>query len=153
MLNNKMQVQAIEHGTVIDHIAPGMGIRILKFFDLTDKTDCITVGLNLPTADGHRKDIIKIENTLFSPEQANQLSLFAESATINIINDFNVVEKYAVKLPEAVVAVLSCPNSNCISHDEPVDSRFYVKTRLDIIKLSCHYCEKAFQPRIFKELS
>ncbi|ROS05287.1 aspartate carbamoyltransferase regulatory subunit [Sinobacterium caligoides] len=149
---NKMQVRAIEVGTVIDHIPQGMGIRILKFFQLTDKPDCITIGLNLRTASGDRKDIIKIENTQFTREQANQLSLFAGEATINVIDNYNVVDKYTVNLPETVVGVLSCPNSNCITHEEQVSSRFHVKVRAEVVNLSCHYCEKSYQPRVFKEL-
>lgn len=152
MTDHKLQVEAIAQGTVIDHIPAGMGIRILKFFQLTDQDQPITVGLNLRSKQQQQKDIIKVENTVFSVEQANQLALFAKDATINVIDDYQVVEKYRVNLPEAVNAVLSCPNSNCISHDEPVDSRFYVKEATDEVSLKCHYCEKSFSQTLFSEL-
>lgn len=152
MTEHKLQVEAISRGTVIDHIPSGMGIRILKFFQLTDQQEPITVGLNLRSKQQSQKDIIKVENTVFSVEQANQLALFAKDATINVIDDYQVVEKYRVSLPDAVNAVLSCPNSNCISHDEPVDSRFYVKGGKKEVSLKCHYCEKTFSQSLFNEL-
>lgn len=152
MTDHKLQVEAIAQGTVIDHIPAGMGIRILKFFQLTDQQQPITVGLNLRSKQSQQKDIIKVENTVFTVEQANQLALFAKGATINVIDDYQVVEKYRVSLPEAVNAVLSCPNSNCISHDEPVDSRFYVKEGEQEVTLKCHYCEKSFSQKLFSEL-
>lgn len=152
MTDRKLQVEAISHGTVIDHIPAGMGIRILKFFQLTHQQQPITVGLNLRSKQQSQKDIIKVENTVFTVEQANQLALFAQNATINVIDDYQVVEKYHVELPEAVNAVLSCPNSNCISRDEPVNSRFYVKEKLSEIALKCHYCEKTFAQKLFSEL-
>ncbi|MDJ3474139.1 aspartate carbamoyltransferase regulatory subunit, partial [Salmonella enterica] len=40
--------------------------------------------------------------------------------------------------------VLVCPNSNCISHAEPVSSSFAVKKRANDIALKCKYCEKEF---------
>lgn len=152
MTDRKMQVEAISQGTVIDHIPSGMGIRILKFFQLTDQQEPITVGLNLRSKHQCQKDIIKVENTVFSVEQANQLALFAKNATINVIDDYKVVEKYTVSLPDAVNTVLSCPNSNCISHHEPVASRFYVKEGKDEVALKCHYCEKTFSQSLFSEL-
>ncbi|GAA5219255.1 aspartate carbamoyltransferase regulatory subunit [Corallincola platygyrae] len=151
-METKMTVEAITHGTVIDHIPAGQGVRILRFFQLTDGQERITVGLNLRSKNSGVKDIIKIENTVFTAEQANQLALFAPNATVNLINNYEVVDKFRVSLPDQINAVLSCPNSNCISHDEPVDSKFYVAVKQSKVKLKCHYCEKSFSERLFKEL-
>ena len=105
----------------------------------------------MPTHNGLGKDLIKVENTFISDEQANQLALFAPQATINQIKDFKVVNKFQVQLPDAFIGVLSCPNSNCICHNEPVKTRFYVKNNTQL-KLKCHYCEKTFNPSFFNEL-
>ncbi|MCE0558906.1 MULTISPECIES: aspartate carbamoyltransferase regulatory subunit [unclassified Motilimonas] len=150
-MKKKLEVQAIENGSVIDHIAAGKGVKILKFFQLTDTNQKITIGLNLPTGGNTTKDLIKIENTQITGVQANQLALFAPDATINLIDDYDVVKKFKVALPEAISGVLACPNSNCISHNEPVDSLFYIKQKQQI-KLKCHYCEKSFATSFFKEL-
>ena len=99
-----------------------------------------------------QKDLIKVENTVFDENQANQLALFAPNATINVIEDFEVVRKFHVSTPEQVKAVFACPNSNCISHNEPIDSNFYVRHQQQDIKLKCHYCEKTFDRSLFSEL-
>lgn len=151
MNNQKLQVEAIQNGSVIDHIPAQQGIKILKFFKLAQANEKITVGLNLSKNNGRRKDLIKVENTFISDEQANQLALFAPDATINQIKNFNVVNKFKVKLPDAFVGVLACPNSNCISHNEPVQTQFYVNKRSEL-KLKCHYCEKSFDRSFFNEL-
>ncbi|WP_199405196.1 MULTISPECIES: aspartate carbamoyltransferase regulatory subunit [Corallincola] len=151
-METKMTVEAIAHGTVIDHIPAGQGVRILRFFQLTDGNERITVGLNLRSGDSQVKDIIKVENNVFTAEQANQLALFAPNATVNLIDNYQVVDKFHVTLPEQISSVLSCPNSNCISHDEPVNSRFFVAVKHEKVKLKCHYCEKSFSERLFKEL-
>ncbi len=151
-MKKKLQVEAIAHGTVIDHVPAGQGIKILKFFQLSAAQERITVGLNLPSKDQQRKDLIKVENTVFDENQANQLALFAPNATINVIEDFEVVRKFHVATPEQIKAVFACPNSNCISHNEPVDSHFYVRKHNDSTKLKCHYCEKSFHLSLFPEL-
>jgi len=151
MNDHKLQVEAIQDGSVIDHIPAQQGIKILKFFKLAQANEKITVGLNLHKNNGKRKDLIKVENTFISDEQANQLALFAPGATINQIKNFNVVNKFKVKLPDAFVGVLSCPNNNCISHNEPVQTQFYVNKGSEL-KLKCHYCEKSFDRSFFNEL-
>ncbi|WP_026957565.1 aspartate carbamoyltransferase regulatory subunit [Aliagarivorans taiwanensis] len=151
-MKKQLQVEAIQHGTVIDHIPAGQGIKILKFFHLADDNKRITVGLNLPSGNRPNKDLIKIEDTTFSEEQANQLALFAPNATVNLINEFDVVKKFKVALPEQITRVFACPNSNCISHNEPVDSRFHVRSNDGDTKLKCHYCEKSYSTNLFSEL-
>ncbi|WP_026339404.1 aspartate carbamoyltransferase regulatory subunit [Psychromonas ossibalaenae] len=150
-MQKKLQVEAIQHGSVIDHIPAQQGVKILKFFKFTQTNEKITIGLNLSTHNGKSKDLIKVENTFISDEQANQLALFAPNATINQIKDFKVVNKFPVQLPSSFIGVLACPNSNCISHNEPVKTRFYVNNKTTL-KLKCHYCEKSFQRSFFTEL-
>lgn len=144
MNKNQLQVEAIHNGTVIDHIPAGQGIKILQLFGLVQTHEKITVGLNLPSRALGAKDIIKVENTRLSAAQANQLALFAPQATVNLIEDFEVVEKLQLHLPEKVEGVFSCPNSNCISHNEPVASKFRVRAVDGQVRFRCRYCEKSF---------
>jgi len=142
--DNKLQVEAIKRGTVIDHIPAQIGFKLLTLFKLTETDQRITIGLNLPSGEMGRKDLIKIENTFLTDEQVNQLSLYAPQATVNRIDEYEVVGKSRPSLPERIENVLVCPNSNCISHAEPVSSSFSVKKRADDIALKCKYCEKEF---------
>ena len=129
--DNKLQVEAIKRGTVIDHIPAQVGFKLLTLFKLTETDQRITIGLNLPSGEMGRKDLIKIENTFLTDEQVNQLSLYAPQATVNRIDDYEVVGKSRPSLPDRIDSVLVCPNSNCISHAEPVSSSFAVKKRAD----------------------
>lgn len=152
-MDRKLQVEAIEQGTVIDHIPAGKGIKILRFLQLADTDLRLTIGLNLPTANHQKKDLIKIADAVLAPEQANQLALFAPTATINVIDNYSVVKKFQVALPDAIQGIFQCPNSNCITHSEPVPSHFYVQeTQTKGTKLKCHYCEKIFATSLFSEL-
>ena len=52
--DNKLQVEAIKRGTVIDHIPAQVGFKLLTLFKLTETDQRITIGLNLPS--GERPD-------------------------------------------------------------------------------------------------
>ena len=129
--DNKLQVEAIKRGTVIDHIPAQIGFKLLSLFKLTETDQRITIGLNLPSGEMGRKDLIKIENTFLSEDQVDQL-----------------VGKSLPSLPERIDNVLVCPNSNCISHAEPVSSSFAVRKRANDIALKCKYCEKEFSHNV-----
>lgn len=116
--DNKLQVEAIKRGTVIDHIPAQIGFKLLSLFKLTETDQRITIGLNLPSGEMGRKDLIKIENTFLSEDQVDQLALYAPQATVNRIDNYEVVGKSRPSLPERIDNVLVCPNSNCISHAE-----------------------------------
>ncbi|CND77343.1 TPA: aspartate carbamoyltransferase regulatory subunit [Yersinia enterocolitica] len=146
--DNKLQVEAIKCGTVIDHIPAQIGFKLLSLFKLTETDQRITIGLNLPSKCSGRKDLIKIENTFLTEQQANQLAMYAPDATVNRIDNYEVVKKLTLSLPDHIDGVLTCPNSNCISHNEPVDSGFKVKTRQGKTYLKCKYCEKEFDHQV-----
>ncbi|WP_203344529.1 aspartate carbamoyltransferase regulatory subunit [Vibrio fluvialis] len=148
---NQLQVEAIRNGSVIDHIPANLGIKILSLFKLHETNQRITIGLNLPSSALGHKDLIKIENIYLSKEQANQLALYAPSATVNQIEEYQVVNKLTLTLPERIDGVFACPNSNCISHGEPVSSRFRVILKQENVQLKCHYCEKVFSREIMTE--
>jgi aspartate carbamoyltransferase regulatory subunit len=67
-----------------------VGFKLLTLFKLTETDQRITIGLNLPSGEMGRKDLIKIENTFLTDEQVNQLSLYAPQATVNRIDEYEV---------------------------------------------------------------
>lgn len=147
----QLQVEAIKNGTVIDHIPAHIGIKVLKLFEMDNSNERVTVGLNLPSSALGAKDLLKIENTFISEEQAQKLALYAPHATVNQIEDYQVVKKLALTLPKVVTDVFNCANSNCITHNEPVSSSFTVIEKNDDIRLKCKYCEKSFSREIMTE--
>lgn len=146
--DNKLQVEAIKRGTVIDHIPAQVGFKLLTLFRLTETEQRITIGLNLPSGELGRKDLIKIENTFLTDDQINQLAVYAPHATVNRIDEYEVVGKISPTLPDRIERVLTCPNGNCISRSEPVWSSFAVKERQGDVHLKCKYCEKEFAHQV-----
>ncbi|WP_311152136.1 aspartate carbamoyltransferase regulatory subunit [Neisseria sicca] len=140
----KLSVEAIEKGTVIDHIPAGKGLIILRQFKLLHYGSAVTVGFNLPSKTQGSKDIIKITGVWLDDNVANRLALFAPEAVVNTIDHFKVINKRRLTLPDEIAEVFRCPNTNCASHGEPVKSRFYVRKQSGQTKLKCHYCEKTF---------
>lgn len=151
MEKKQYSVEAIENGTVIDHIPAGKGLSILRQFKLLHPGNAVTVGFNLPSKSHGSKDIIKISGIHLNEKESNRLALFAPEATVNVIEHFQVVEKRHLSLPYTISEVLRCPNPNCASHGEPVKSRFYVKTGSGQTKLKCHYCEKTYSREFVTE--
>ena len=140
----KLSVEAIEKGTVIDHIPAGRGLTILRQFKLLHYGSAVTVGFNLPSKTQGSKDIIKINGVWLDDSAADRLALFAPEAVVNTIDNFKVVQKRHLNLPDEIAEVFRCPNTNCASHGEPVKSRFYVKNQNGQTRLKCHYCEKTY---------
>ncbi|QCI16039.1 aspartate carbamoyltransferase regulatory subunit [Buchnera aphidicola] len=146
---NKLQVEAIRSGSVIDHIPANIGFKLLSLFRFTETEKRITIGLNLPSKKLGKKDIIKIENTFLSDDQINQLAIYSPYATVNYINEYNLVEKIFPTLPETINRILICPNSNCVSNHNFITSSFiFKKDKFENIHLKCQYCEKEFSKNI-----
>ena len=147
---DKLLVEAIANGTVIDHIAPGQAINILRMFKFLGKHNHITVGFNLRSGNLGAKDIIKISDVTFSPSQTEQLAILAPNATINLIEDYKVVDKYNLRLPHETVGDFKCPNSNCITHQEAgATPRFKIsKDSNGQVLMRCHYCERVFEREV-----
>ncbi|MGR5120505.1 aspartate carbamoyltransferase regulatory subunit [Vibrio astriarenae] len=147
----QLQVEAIKNGTVIDHIPAQVGIKVLRLFDMDKSNQRVTIGLNLPSSALGAKDLLKIENVYINEEQANKLALYAPHATVNQIENYEVSRKLPLVLPKQVTNVFECPNTNCITHNEPIESSFNVIEKNDDIRLKCKYCEKVFSREIVTE--
>ena len=149
---SKLLVEAIANGTVIDHIAPGQAINIIRMFKFLGKHNQLTVGFNLRSGELGNKDIIKISDVVFSPAQTEQIAVLAPNATINQIKDYKVIDKYKLRLPNETVGVFMCPNSNCITNDEKdAHSRFKITTENGKVLMKCRYCERVFSREVVLE--
>jgi aspartate carbamoyltransferase regulatory subunit len=137
--DHQLRVSKIKNGTVIDHVRGGQALNVLAILDIDGSGgEAVSVGMNVPSDRMGRKDIVKVEGRELSQDEVDVLSLIAPDATINIVREYEVIEKHRVERPTEVVGVLSCPNANCITTgDEPVASRFSV---LDD-GVRCAYCE------------
>jgi len=114
-MSEMLSVSAIKNGTVIDHITSGQAFRILHLLSLNGSQHTITVGLNLPSQVIGTKDLIKIENRILTEDEANEIVVFSPLATINVIENFHVVNKILTRLPKTMKKVFICPNPHCIT--------------------------------------
>jgi len=144
-MTKTLSVSAIQNGTVIDHITSGQTLRIIHMLRLLHKKHKVTVGFNLPSKRMPLKDLIKIENHTLTNKEANEITVFAPEATINIIKNFEVVQKIITSLPPSISGIFICPNTLCITHHESIESFFHIEEQGRQIKLICKYCEKGFE--------
>ena len=96
---------------------------------------------------------MKIEGKALNSQEVNRIALVAPHASINIVQNYAVVEKLEVKLPNIIEGIIECVNPCCISNsDEPVNSKFYV-TAEEPLMLKCHYCGVTLeQPDVLRQL-
>jgi aspartate carbamoyltransferase regulatory subunit len=139
-----LSVAAIENGTVIDHITAGKGTLLLNVLKLNKHKNQMSIGLNLPSAGMKTKDLIKVSNWELTSEDSAKVAVFSPTATINIIQDYRVVNKFQVTLPESLPHLLICPNPRCITHSEVTSRLFHIKDERGEVRLNCHFCEKSF---------
>lgn len=141
----ELKVSKIKNGTVIDHIPPGNGRKILNLLEFEEDFDkTLSLIMNVGSSKRKKKDIIKIEDKELNPWEIETVSVFAPDATLNIIKDFDVEEKRKLKLPEKIESVLRCPNPECITNaGEPVETCFVLRNK-NPIKFECTYCESKF---------
>ncbi|MBC7114590.1 MAG: aspartate carbamoyltransferase regulatory subunit [Archaeoglobi archaeon] len=152
-MNRELRVRPIKDGTVIDHVKAGQALNVLRILGIKPGSEeIVSMVMNVPSKKMGRKDIVKVENRELKEEEVAQISLISPEATINIIRNYEVVEKYRVSPPEYVTGLIRCPNLNCISNtSEPVSSKFIVM-RDDGIKLRCYYCERVISDNIADHL-
>ena len=105
-----MKVQRIGHGTVIDHILPGMAFDVLRVLGISNDRS-MSILINSLSKKGGRKDILKIEDVELSDEEASRLALVSPQATVNIIVDGHVVKKFNAEAPAHIHGVLNSIDS------------------------------------------
>ena len=133
-----MLVAAIENGTVIDHIPSEKTYQVAQLLGLQDLSTPVTIGYNLLSKKLGKKGIIKVADKFFTDEEISRLSVVAPNIVLNIIRDYEVVEKKTVVTPAEIKGIVKCNNPKCITNNEPMTTYFHVADGL----LTCHYCEK-----------
>ncbi len=143
MTTNKgeMQVKALRNGTVIDHIPSDKLFKVVSILQLDQTDQQVTIGYNLSSRLLGKKGIIKVSEHFLEEQELNRISLIAPNAKINIIRDYEVVEKRTIGLPQEIRGIVKCVNPKCITNNEPMMQHYTVVSK-DPIVLKCHYCER-----------
>ena len=140
----ELQVAALKNGTVIDHIPSNKLFTVVSLLGLQDEDANITIGNNFESKKLGKKGIIKIADRFFTEEEISRLSVVASKIKLNIIRDYEVVEKKEVEMPDELKGIVKCNNPKCISNNEPMQTWFHVIDKEKGL-LKRHYCEKEQQ--------
>jgi aspartate carbamoyltransferase regulatory subunit len=141
MNDKQLSVSAIKEGTVIDHIPSGSLFKVISILGLDKLNTLVTFGNSFESKQLGKKGIIKVSEVFFCTEDINKIALVAPSAKLNIIRNFEVVEKVKVEIPDKVYGIIKCVNPKCITNHQTVMTKFKVISK-DKVQLKCLYCEK-----------
>lgn len=140
-LKKELKVAALENGTVIDHIPSDKLFKVVEILKLSDLDKAITIGNNFASKQIGKKGIIKIADYFFEESDINRIAIVAPNAKINIIRNYEVIEKYKVELPNELRDIIKCNNPKCITNNEPMHTLFYIQDK-ENVRVKCKYCEQ-----------
>lgn len=138
----KMLVRKIPDGSVIDHIAAGKALSVLRLLGNPQENGfTIAMVMNVTSSKMGKKDIVKVEGLEVSQEQVQRLALIAPRASVNIVRSFRVIGKRNAVLPRTLRGILSCTSPTCVSvrERESAPSIFFLSGRSPL-RYRCKYC-------------
>ncbi|MDR2010507.1 MAG: aspartate carbamoyltransferase regulatory subunit [Bacteroidales bacterium] len=141
-MKNELTVKAIKKGTVIDHIQAKNLFKIISIIGIEKIDTEVFIGNNLESKKHGKKAIIKIENRFPSMDDINKIAIIDPHAVINTIDEYKVIEKKHVKIPDTINTFVKCINPKCITNHEKVSTKFKIQNKDGKIGLKCNYCEK-----------
>ncbi len=140
-MEKTLKISKIKDGTVIDHISAGKALEVLNI--LGSNTGSISIGIRVNSKKMGLKDVLKIENVFLEKEDLDRIALIAPDATISIVKNYDIIEKFNVEMPEKIYGIVKCSNQNCITNaNEPVKTEFIVDGRNPVV-LRCLYCNRS----------
>ncbi len=140
----EIKLPPIRNGTVIDHITCGQALNVMKIIGFNENNidSSISLGIHVHSDAMGWKDLVKIEDRELDEDTLDKIALIAPDATISIIRDYYVADKFKVKLEGHVIGLARCSNPNCITNrGEPVVPEFAVEGTHPP-KLRCCYCDR-----------
>ncbi len=141
-MEDALLVKKIENGTVIDHIPPKMSLTVARILKVFDDGNPVLLAINVESKKMKRKDILKLENRFLSQTELGEISLLIPGATVNKIENWKVVDKQTVELPDKIEGIVRCANPACVTNKgEPVTAKFTVISREPLL-IRCHYCRR-----------
>ena len=146
----ELQITAIKDGIVIDHIPSDRTFKIFELLKLKDYQSVILIAENIKSSSLGKKGLIKIENKKLCKEELGEIALIAPTATINIIENFAVIEKLTLEIPDVINDLIICNNPKCISNHEKIETKFH-KVDLFVLDKNGEYILKSNQ--ICRQLS
>lgn len=139
-----LEITSIKNGFVLDHIRPGVGVKIFKYLNLEDGENEVALIINAKSMKNGRKDIIKIENA--TEIDFTVLALLSPGITINEIKNEERVRKIKPGLPKKIKGIITCNNPRCITSDEKYLEHVFDLVNEDKGSYKCQYCDTIINP-------
>ena len=138
-----MNIDSIKNGYVIDHIDAGKGMIIYNNLEL-NKLDCqVAIITNAKSKKKGKKDIIKIDKKI--DLNIDTIAFLNPDATVNIVENDEIVEKKKLTLPDKIVNVAKCKNPRCITSTERDLDQVFILTDKEKEIYRCKYCESSLK--------
>lgn len=138
-----MNIDSIKNGIVIDHIQAKRGMEIYELLNLKELDCSVAIITNAKSKKMGRKDIIKIDKDM--EINMDMIGFIEPNATINIVKDNQLVDKYCVQLPEKIVNIAKCQNPRCITSVEKDLDQIFTLTDKENQVYRCQYCEMSLK--------
>lgn len=138
-----MNIDSIKNGIVIDHIQAKKGMKIYEALKLQDLDCSVAIITNAKSEKMGRKDIIKIDQAI--EINMDVIGFIEPNATVNIVKEDQLVDKYKVKLPEKIVNLAKCQNPRCITSIERDLDQIFTLTDRENQVYRCQYCEMSLK--------
>ncbi|MBQ2963874.1 MAG: aspartate carbamoyltransferase regulatory subunit [Clostridia bacterium] len=136
-----MKIDSIKNGIVIDHITAGKAMKIYNLLGLDELNCSVALIKNVSSSKMGKKDIIKIDTDFHV--DLDILGYVDPGATVNIIQNEEMVAKKKLELPEKLTNVIKCKNPRCITSTEQELPHIFKLTDKDKKVYRCVYCETA----------
>ncbi len=134
-----MTIDSIKNGIVIDHITAGNAMKLYQLLNL-DRLDCpVAVMQKVHSNKMGEKDIIKIDGEV--DLNMDILGYVDPKATVDIIRDGVLKDKYSIAPPETLRDVIFCKNPRCITTTEQELPHIFKLTDCEHHVYRCIYCE------------
>lgn len=138
-----MNIDSISNGLVIDHIEAKKGMEIYETLKLEDLDCSVAIITNAKSKKMGRKDIIKIDKDM--KLNADIIGFLQPNATINVVKDGKLINKYHAKLPKQIINIVKCQNPRCItSVERSLDQVFDLTDEKNKV-YRCKYCETSLK--------
>lgn len=134
-----LEITSIKNGFVLDHIKPGVGVKIFKYLNLEQGENEVALIINAKSSKNGRKDIIKIENA--TEIDFTVLALLSPGITINQVKNEVITVKIKPELPKRVKGIITCNNERCITNDEKYLDHIFDIVNKDKGSYKCQYCD------------
>ncbi|NHI89681.1 MAG: aspartate carbamoyltransferase regulatory subunit [Candidatus Thorarchaeota archaeon] len=154
--DEKIRIVKIHDGTVIDHIRAGKALEVLEILGITGKDgNVVSLAMNISSSKIGKKDIVKVEHRFLKEQEVARIAVVAPEATINHVEDYKIIKKIRVELPDVISDIFPCPNQRCVTNKErePIRSKYEVISK-NPMQLKCLYCWTIVEEQdIFKQFA